>query len=70
MAVGHKHHEAVDRLVLEPVEMTGRVPVTEVARPAAQVAVEILHDLLDRQQQPLMRRQFTDAITGMLHRRT
>src|SRR6266542_6481818 len=47
MAVGHKQHEAVDRLVLEPVEVAGRVPVTEVARPAAQVAVEILHDLLD-----------------------
>jgi hypothetical protein len=70
MAVGHKHHEAVDGLVLEPVEMTGRVPVTEVARPATQIAVEILHDLLDRQQQPLVRRQFTDAVAGMLHRRT
>ena len=38
MAVGHKHHEAVDGLVLEPVEVTGRVPVTEVARPAAQIS--------------------------------
>src|SRR6266536_5141183 len=70
MAVSHKQHESVDRLVLEPVEVASRVSVAEVARPAAQVPVEILHDILDRQQQPLPRRQLTDAITGVLHRRT
>ena len=42
-------------------------PIAEVARPAAQEAVHVLHDGLDRQQQPLTRREFTDAVAGMLH---
>src|SRR6266540_2109239 len=52
MAVGHKQHEAVDRLVLEPVEMTCRVPVTEVARPAAQIPVSGSDEPTDAEEPP------------------
>jgi hypothetical protein len=68
MALRHEQHEPVDRLVLDPVEVASRVPVPEVARPAAQVTVQFLHDLLNRQKQPLIRRQLTDTIASMLHR--
>ena len=56
------------RVVLDRVEMAGRVPVAEVARPAAQVPVEVLHDLLDGDQQPLARRDLTNPVAGVLHR--
>jgi hypothetical protein len=47
-------------------EVAGRVPVTEVARPAAQEAVHVLHDLLDCDQQPPAIGQLTDPLTSML----
>jgi hypothetical protein len=48
VAFGHEQREPVVCVVLDQVEVTGRVPVTEVARPAAQIPVEILHDIFDR----------------------
>ena len=50
------------------VEAGRGVPVAEIARPAAQEPVDLLHDLLDRQQQPGPNRQFPDPVAGMLHR--
>jgi hypothetical protein len=52
------------------VEGLGGVSVSEVARPTAEEPVEILDDVLDRKQQPLTRRDLTDALTGVLHRLT
>ena len=49
------------------VEVAGRVPVAEVGGPAAEEAVDTLHDPLDRQQPPASG-QFPDPVAGMLHR--
>src|SRR5207302_1898332 len=49
MAVGHVDREPVDRVVSGLLEVAGGVSVTEIARPAAQEPVEVLHDLLDWQ---------------------
>ncbi len=68
MAFGHEQREPVVRVVLDQVEVAGRVSVSEVARPAAQVPVEVLHDLLDGEQQPFSHGELTDTIAGALHR--
>ena len=47
-----KQREARERVSVDLVEVTGRVSVAEVARPAAQEPVEVLHDVFDREQQP------------------
>jgi hypothetical protein len=49
-------------------EVAGRVPIAEVARPAAQEAVHVPHDLLHRNQQPPTIGQLTHPIAGVLHR--
>ena len=65
MALGHEQCEPVVRVMLDQVEVTGRVPVTEVARPAAQERVEVLHDVFNRQQQPLPCGDLTNAVAGV-----
>jgi site-specific DNA recombinase len=48
--------------------VVGGVSVAEVARPAAQEHVDVLHDHVDREQQPPAVRELTDAVAGVLHR--
>jgi hypothetical protein len=55
-------------MILDQVEVAGRVSVAEVARPAAQIPVEVLHHIVNIEQQPLARRDFSDAFAGVLHR--
>ena len=68
VAFGHEQREPVVRVVLDPVEVLGGVSVMEVARSVVQVLVEVLHDVLDGQQQPFARRDLTNAVAGVLHR--
>jgi hypothetical protein len=49
MAVCQQQRQAAVRVRDDLIELDGRVAVAEVARPAAQKPVEVLHDLLDRQ---------------------
>jgi len=66
VAFGHEAGEPDDRVKRDLVEGAGRVPVAEVARPAAQEAVDLLHDGLDRDQQPAAVREFTEPVAGVL----
>ncbi len=66
MALRHETGQPLRRVGHDLVESTSRVPVTEVARPAAQETVHVSHHDLDRQQQPLARRELTDTVAGML----
>src|SRR5512132_4740573 len=66
--LGHKQRQPSDRIAPDLVELAGGVPVAEVAHPAAQEPIDLLHDLLDRPPQPLPRRERTDTIAGVLHR--
>jgi hypothetical protein len=52
---------------IDLVELSGGVSVTEVARPAAQEAVDIMHDLIDIHQQPAPVRELMDPVAGALH---
>src|SRR3954454_7026773 len=61
---GHAH----ERVEHDLVEGVGGVSVAEVPRPAAQEAVDVLHDVLDRFAQPAAVRELTDPTAGALHR--
>ena len=50
------------------VEGASGVSVAEVARPAAQEPVDVLHDRLDWQQQPAAVREFMEPLSGVLDR--
>jgi hypothetical protein len=60
--------ESHRRVASDLVEGVGGVPVAEIARPAAQGQVDLLHDLLDRSSQPGPHRHEPDAVSGILHR--
>lgn len=68
MAVCQQQRQAAVRVRDDLIELDGRVAVAEVARPAAQKPVEVLHDLLDRPAQPVSRGELSHTITGALHR--
>src|SRR4051794_5434831 len=55
MAVCDQQRQAAVRVADDLVELDGRVAVAEVARPAAQVPVEVPDDLLDRPAQAVSR---------------
>ena len=50
--------------MIDLVELPGGVSVSEVARPAAQEAVDVLHDVFNRYEQPAPVRDLTDAVAG------
>ncbi len=68
MAVCDQQRQAAVRVTDDLVELDGRVAVAEVARPAAQVSVEVLHDLLDRPAQMVPRGELSHTIAGTLYR--
>jgi len=67
LALGHEPRKAVLRVMVDLVELSGGVSIAEVARPAAQEAVDVLHDLIDIHQQPAPIRELTDPVAGALH---
>jgi hypothetical protein len=66
VAFGQVHREAIGRVVADRVEVTGRVSISEVARPAAQEGVDLPHGVIDWAQQPAAIRDFTDPVAGSL----
>jgi hypothetical protein len=65
--LGDEEREPVGRVGSHQEGVAGRVSVTEVARPAAQEAVDALHDLFDWDQQPPAVGQLTDPLAGVPH---
>src|SRR5947209_115962 len=68
VALGDEPREAVQRVEVDVVELSGGVSVSEVARPAAQEAVDVLHDVVNGYEQPASVRDLTGPVAGMLHR--
>ena len=68
MAVCQQQCQTAVRVLDDLIELEGRVAVAEVARPAAQEPVEVLHDLLDRPAQPVSRGELSHTFAGALHR--
>src|SRR5437763_13747532 len=66
VALANEPREAVGGVVADLVEGVVGVSVTEVPRPAAQEAVDILHDLLDGYQQPAPVGDLPDPVAGVL----
>ena len=66
VALADEPREAVDRVVVDLVEGPVGVSVSEVARPTAQESVEVLHDVLDRYQQPAPVGDLPDPVAGTL----
>src|SRR4051794_7087570 len=67
-ALGDKASHPRVRVERDLVEGVSGVSVAEVPRPAAQEAVDVLHDVLDRFTQPAAVRELTDPTAGALHR--
>ena len=67
VTLGHEPRDAVLRVVVDLVELSGGVSVTEVARPAAQEPIEVSHDDLDWDLEPRARRDLADALAGVSH---
>jgi len=61
------HRETPSRIIADRVEVTSRVPVSEVARPAAQEGIDLLHGVIDRAQQPAAIRDLADSVASALH---
>src|SRR4051812_40366621 len=68
MAVCDQQRQATIRMRDDLVELDGRVAIAEVARPATQEPVEVLHDLLDRPAQTTPRGELSHTLAGALHR--
>ena len=66
VALADEPRKAVHRVMIDLVELPGGVSVSEVARPAAQEAVDVLHDVFNRYEQPAPVRDLTDAVAGAL----
>src|SRR5665213_3464788 len=64
---GDEARQAPERVERDLVEELGGVPVSEIARPAAQEPVEVPHDDLDRDPEPRACRDLTDALAGVSH---
>src|ERR1700758_4020559 len=61
-----EQRQPITCVLLEFVEADRGVAVAEIVRPTTQESVEILHDQLDRQQQPGPACQFTNPVPGPL----
>src|SRR5450756_1463765 len=68
MAFGDHQSQSLQRMVPDLVEVVRRVSIAEVGGPAAQDAIHVLHDYLDRQQQASSGRELTHPIPDLPHR--
>jgi hypothetical protein len=66
VALGDEPRNAVQRVVVDLVELAAGVPIAEVARPAAQEAVDVLHDIVNSYQQPAPVGDLPDPVAGLL----
>jgi hypothetical protein len=69
VALGHEPREAVERVEVDVVELSGGVFVAEVARLTAQEAVDVPHDVVNGDQQPASVGDLTGPVACVLHRR-
>src|SRR5215218_3605268 len=64
VALGDEPRQAVERVEVDVVELAGGVSVAEIARPAAQEAVDVLHDVVNWDEQPAPVRDLTGPVAG------
>ena len=68
MSLPDEQRQTFGRVITDRVEAGGGVAVAKIGHPAAQEHVHVLHDRLDRQQQPGPGRELTKPVPRMPHR--